>query len=762
LIGLGYLINYIQERQDFIATISTNHIPYSVPVNFKDAVYDDLNHDYKAIRHKDKMTYKYKGDNLLLDNLARSEGYERKDIKISFRDFNGLNEYERDSEYNLIKDENNIKNNQGGGYDSFVALNNINVVLPGGAIGRQALFSIIENFIRNSAKHASTCNDSENKGLEIKMDLIDLDDENDKEEYNKRKEKIDVSNIIDDSNMKGYYRVELSDNKVNYKNAKEAIQEALSDPYINEDGSLKEDHKGIKEIRISATWLRFLKDETILEGKNYPPVLQLVNKGDCKQLKNETGNVCYVFYLLKPKDLLFVTDNKDLKDNFEGNNGKEAWKPTFNKNGWKLINYDDFDVKTDNRYRLIVFDKNLKNDKTEIDKIRKYCHARVIIIDNLYKENVGKEKEYNFYQLESSNINKAEIFTHFYEKFINNYFIEGLPIIKIIESERNKLKTDEPDFNEKVIIGEMEKSDNGLIVYKDHFDTEVNYNAFEKHLDKTLFVEAISGNNSTDRLIRKTDFDKQWYLNMVESALTKIAVVDERLWSYYSGIKEYELFDNNQDIKIFIDNFKKRNGVKSQEELNNLARNKNVSLSAEEIENILDDNKNINGLESTLIKKINELMALHYNTHNYNVLKQKRIGVYNIIENSGKFFIIEINTQTKHEIKNSMLNEEIFERNSDFDYDFICIHQGLIDKIYTQFYSNTNKNKEKAVLKGQILDYIKDTFKAKNIVVHSGRSRPPSSDLPHRFAFIQYSAINHAIKDCKFCLTELLYSARYE
>jgi hypothetical protein len=752
LIGLGYLINYLQERQDFIATISTNHIPYSVPVNFKDTVYDELNHDYKAIRHKDSRAYLYKGDNLLIDNIARSEGFERDDILISYRKFSGLNETERnENKDKRYEDLSKV-------YVDFDELNKINVALPGGAVGRQAFFSIIENFIRNSAKHSGKGNDHDKKFLEIKMDLIDLDDEKELEKYNNREEKIDTNIIHDDTQMNGYYRVELSDNRANFELAENAIQEALNDPFINEDGSLKEDHKGIKEMRISATWLRFLEDENILEDENYPPVFQLANKG---------GNVCYVFYLLKPKDLLFVTEDKNLIDKYKGNNGNGAWEPEFNKNGWKLITYEDFDFSIDSRYRLIVFDKNIDEDKevddSKINETRKYCHSRITVTNNLSKERIDIDKKLSFDQLDAYTINKIEVFNHFHEKFIKNNIISELPVIKIIESDHRKLKKVEPQYNsEKIKIKDIEDGDNNLIVYKDHFDTEAKFNAFEKHLEKTLFVEAVSGNNSSDRLIRKTDFDKHWYLNMVESALTKIAIIDERLWSYFSQIEEDDFFENERDIKSFIANLKERHQQNVEEKIGKLASNKNVHLSTEEIQMIIDDEADFENFNDNLKKKIDNLKSLQFNSHNYKVLRQKRIEVYNILEKNGQFDIIEMNTQKKDSINKLILEKDIENPDSNFDFDFICIHQGLIDKIYTQYSSKTNQTIEKADLKGKILDNIKDIFKAKNIVVHSGRSRPSSSDLPRRFAFLQYSAISHAVKDCKHSLTELLYSARYE
>jgi hypothetical protein len=705
LIGLGYLINYLQERQDFIATIATNHFPYSVSVNFKDMVYDDLNHDYKAIRHPDSLAFKYKGDNLLLDNIARSEGYRRKDIVIKFREFNGLNEYDRFLDnYELVETDDGYVN--GDGKKAFDDMHDINVVFPGGAVGRQAFYSILENFIRNTAKHAPK-GDSLINQVVVNIDILNpvsvVDDMlvNAIQKYNKNEEEENkIGKILDDSKLVDFYRVELYDNTGNFNKANETLLKALKDDYIDEYGSLKEDYKGIKEMRISAAWLRFLEDESDLEHKQpnadknieFPPVLQLAKKGK---------NICYVFYLLKPKDLLFVTDNKDKI--------KELFKDKLNefvKMGWELTNYDSFDKKRHPRFRLIVFDQDLQCENRNRD-ITKYCHSRYLIIENVHNEleNFLKTK------IIDHNNWKENVYNYLYGKMV----VESIPLqhelpkIFVLESKPGKLKTQKAEDDVKVFINEdFTDEDKNLIVFKDHFDTQTEYESIEKHFPKISFVESISGNNSTDRLIRKSDFGERWYLEMIESALTKIVVIDERLWSLYSEIDESELDDNTVD--------------RSKADFN------------------------------------------------FSILKRKNIHVLNLIESEETFEVIEINTKgngkiLKYNNEITLLDYKQCVQNDTTDtkkhvVDFVCVHQGLVDKIYKKF-GNIGSGSKADFVKN-LLEMLKEKLNANFIIVHSGRSRPPQNDLPVEFPFIQYSAINHSIKDCKHSLTELLYSARSE
>ena len=64
---------YLQERQDFIASVAMCQVPYFSPIPFKEAIFDCLNPDYISKRHPNTPQI----TNFLLDNIARSEGYTR-------------------------------------------------------------------------------------------------------------------------------------------------------------------------------------------------------------------------------------------------------------------------------------------------------------------------------------------------------------------------------------------------------------------------------------------------------------------------------------------------------------------------------------------------------------------------------------------------------------------------------------------------------------------------------------------------------------
>ena len=48
------------------------------------------------------------------------------------------------------------------------------------------------------------------------------------------------------------------------------------------------------------------------------------------------------------------------------------------------------------------------------------------------------------------------------------------------------------------------------------------------------------------------------------------------------------------------------------------------------------------------------------------------------------------------------------------------------------------------------------------MIVHSGRSKPNFDDMPQHQPFLQYSAVEHALFDCKYSLVEVLDFACFD
>lgn len=101
-------------------------------------------------------------------------------------------------------------------------------------------------------------------------------------------------------------------------------------------------------------------------------------------------------------------------------------------------------------------------------------------------------------------------------------------------------------------------------------------------------------------------------------------------------------------------------------------------------------------------------------------------------------------------------------------FDYISIHQGILDKIYGAFGIKENDAAKLEVTKAihscfskhDTPDDAKDFLP--RFIIHSGRSKPNEKDMPQHQPFVQFAAIDHAVKDCKYTLVELLATAHYE
>ena len=103
--------------------------------------------------------------------------------------------------------------------------------------------------------------------------------------------------------------------------------------------------------------------------------------------------------------------------------------------------------------------------------------------------------------------------------------------------------------------------------------------------------------------------------------------------------------------------------------------------------------------------------------------------------------------------------------------EYISVHQGLMDKIYTKFGLRGSVASMCSVTAAIYAAFSSHAALYENVpaerfrrglFVHSGRSKPSPSDMPQHQPFIQYAAIENAVLDCKYSLVELFKSARYE
>jgi len=829
LVGLGKFISYLQERQDFIATIATNYVPYFSTVNFKDFVFDELNPDLRYERHKDRIGLQ--PDNILLGNIARSEGLARStnptknkqmaDIVIKYKTFNG-------KPVSQLSDDDPRKL-------ALTDMRDFMVYLPGGVVGRQAIFSIVENVIRNAAKHGKWGDKGDNS-LELTFDRFYLED------YQKGLLKDDFVPKGDDSFkdfFKKYYAaasdindlcvITLTDNisfekagtkKKNCKNL-ESIREALIEAYIdNASVEMLQTNKGIKEMRISAAWMRGVEDNVKINplyitpdfdtkkkkdpedhwikvkpikptkpGENATPEEidtynkelnlykeelktfeykywkknQWINRAPilmvraCSNNPDEDYHLQYVFCLQRPKQVAIV-----LPDSYFEKHNLDKVKEWFTQKSWGLFSANSFLDEHNKSYEFILLadgiDKDMEDDIKQLSPNRVFTQQQI-------KSFITIDKTILTTQFNDFTAILSELY-----KLLSDFDPKSDVIVISDEkvNGRNDLSNIKPD-NIKIYDGAFE----GRYLYRTHNETEHLFTDYLKKADSnTLFVEGITGNNSTDRLVRNDKIDDIWLYKHLHAMKTSVGIFDERIFA--------KVFKKDEaDIRIsklpFVEFRRHLSNNASDDEIKKKIRK---CKTEEEINDIL-------GCDAREI--LGDYMAIAY--------EKKGVSIFNLLKKKNGLDIYGFDTivwdkQGEHcygritkigsieSKKGSFIIKNI--RNQRFDY--LTIHQGLLDKVYEQFGIRHDAKAKHLFTKAFYEAFSNDpsyiTYKDKmipdksgnpdsvfylpNLRIHSGRSKPSFADMPQHQPFMQYAAIEHAVMDCKYSLVELLDFARYE
>lgn len=162
------------------------------------------------------------------------------------------------------------------------------IAIPTATIGCHAIFSIMENIIRNAARHGMR------NGQESLYLSIDVED-----------------------NHWRFYKLTIKDNCENGEKAGE-LNLKLEDTIIDERGRLKTEAWGIKEKKVLACYLRLIAQEDVDEKyrlfltnpeiSDEPPII----KADSKN-----GNLTYELFLLKAKKVLVISSKQKRNDEFK-------------------------------------------------------------------------------------------------------------------------------------------------------------------------------------------------------------------------------------------------------------------------------------------------------------------------------------------------------------------------------------------------------------------------------------------------------------
>lgn len=882
LVGLGRFIGYIQERQDYIATIATDYIPYGAPVNMKDAIYDELNPDLRYMRHKSDE--KNRPMNILLSYIAKSEGLSRENMdqrdKVKsatdptcFVDNPDKFKTNHDILFGFVSyfEGKNGTSKEVFGlspskcYSDNAALDKmrkINFSLPGGLIGRQAVFSIVENIIRNAAKHGDL-QSVPNGNLCFTFDVLDCNrlDINDVNHEPALEERIcspvwrQLYQTAPGREM--MYLLTITDN-LDYSQtpdvAEKLIRGGLREPYIDvTTGQMTESNKGIKEIRISSAWLRREADEE--QYVEFPIEALYSNNRTLNYITppnkrmplvavemTKDNHLRYMIALRKNRLVAVIGESLSDRDIFEeiASNSPIEWRVFDSVKQFIKDNQDNY------RYILVA-------NRTVFNELRPFVSNRVFIW-NEHSDNRNKyntilslkksleatiDEESIFHLKESLEMRVAEltksVLSQIYRSFTNLsdsgpdfYICDNSPsILEHIQYGKIKVlgESTEVTIEELDENGKHKKNGEGTNVktikkvsdiaeyeYRTHHATQHDYISYwlkKNGLDKDnpgrtygaiKSIDGITGDNSSDRLVRREPLNEEWYFSHLRALKQKVAIIDERIFKIVHNVDETHFVTPSiPGLKQVLDGLKK--GL----------IDKDVALiRITRLAKGVIDTGIITGLNDSDIPTICSTLE-KYNTSKFNAIHKhgnhlssyysgREVEVFSIVKDEkGTFAIIgcvDCHCNSEEDLFDCTFDriatlswsanraiisftKDEYEERFGKAFDFISIHQGILDKIYEGFDIKEYLNGENDEKKGTVTKAVHNTFMSspdvikvekgnKNVdflprfIIHSGRSKPTKIDMPQHLPFVQYAAIEHGVKDCKYSLIEVLDYARFE
>lgn len=838
LSGLSRLLHYIQERQDFIAVLASGEQYTKGPVNVKEHIFDFLAYDGPAIRHGSKYNF----NNYLLDNIIRSENITRGAAP-------GLRSLEIEL---ILKEGRNVYKLKSLSRDSITSakLSTINLAIPYGMNGRQAFLTILENFIRNSAKHLQKS--IPNEGLVVSIVLEKLD--------NKK-------NGLDNSQK---YNILIHDNKghfdeviKNINSTEKIIEVCLKDEkrFIIKPKSLKilnigdqskpdPKHKGLKEMLICLAWMKGMSDYSVIEDNPseklgihfvrtendsfaisfelecFENVIMLISDQskraigsneivvhkyseslfakayEINDIESSSNKNVIEFIKELPSAEMYILDDggeklrtlqkhlprvvpeadyNEVKDYFaktlcglKGLNPELLESVLVAKNSTALAAYYYFksfehntkllgvDVNVFFQYKLVVLDRFIGINEI-ISEIERHALIQAKLLKFVNDQSLESDKEQQSYkkkerdlrsQIENLMPGDPKNYTHTIDEFVK----QVLPMTAQSEKSLENLCVD------------------NCILFKHHYETFDHDRDFMPQLPgKCKYIEGISGANYTNTLIRNSEYTFKHYAKVTESCFTKIAIIDERLFlKFKNPPKEYNTpsdWLSKLSLEDFTSFFRER---KDKQELYNFESYRDLLKKYAEVYNIFLDKNSMKPSSHQLSKFDNKLTYFNNNENIFlnflkfyfdvnkkdirrlswgNYFKGKNVGVYNISQ------IKKHKTQTDEiEFVSIFKPEKTIPIDELFNYHFISIHYGLLEKIADHFIRKDNSENKSP----ELIEVLKDLFKGYRgkLSIHSGRG-----DL-HKIkdssvTFIPLSGIEWSLENSKFMLTELFYNQKY-
>lgn len=367
------------------------------------------------------------------------------------------------------------------------------VNVPNGTLGFQALHILIENIIRNSVKHNTKYPETTINGKpEIRLKY--------------------TIKVEEDKDFKDYYKVSVTDNFASY-NEKIDITDLKRklDEEILLHGSLRKGSWGLLEMKICAAYLCGIPIKHIDQANDrtkpsipvngimqvFPPALEITKE-------DKTHNLIHTFYLQKPKIAALTNDafEEDEANGIELVTDREA----FNKGGSK--------------HQFAVF-----QTETEAKQHQEKTNQTSVFLNEIISANKIKLEEEKLWEL-YGNQNELELCN-----------------VEIVF----KNKEFSPVENTKYILFDshndwLENSNNA---------TE-NKNLLDSKPSPILYYEFVHGDSPTNELFKSTSLNTTQRVKILETAFTKVIVLDERIQKNLKDDLKTDNYKNPKYSNLFI------------------------------------------------------------------------------------------------------------------------------------------------------------------------------------------------------------------
>lgn len=677
--GLSHLLQYIQERMDYIATVISNDVYPLGSLNFKSQIFDELTIDDCGERHgKDHLT-----TNFLLKYIVFSEKYTRtnsdsiglKNLKLEInypittkdpitnkpktidRIFTGTT--------TLSDDESSLK----------LELSKLNIAVPCGIMARHALFNIIENIIRNSAKH-----NKKNQG-DLVIGII-------------------VNKAVDGKSLK----ISIHDNRGSYNELigneqNGVVAQRLSAIRFLEEGSseLNKENKGLKEMMISALWLKNENVGDVMseidatangEGK-----YKLIT-AKCLQIEPSiNGDLAYAITLPIYQEVSYIADSFSVEELKGIHADVIVGTKTYDKKNFGDRPFDSI-------FTRYLVDSQETENMSNVEKLKKTIFDNLGVNIDDYKICIDRGRDALHYS-------------------------------------DDQVTTNLPDANDS----NLSKN----ICFVTHFDV-ADDNTKKETLsiyNNVAYLDSISGENFTSTLVTP-DFMNDEYLRckVIESALTNIAIIDERIYEKFAK-------NNKQKQLSFENSIRKAVAKQSITTIAALIKHidddfKGYFSEEKDVISHLLNNKEGNRLTDNDIEKAFEILFPKGVVEH--TLNKRGLFVYSIEQDENQDSVLRSVSGANTKLGNSKHLADAL---------FLTIHLGLVEKYkYDKDFGGVSK----------LMEDIKTHFpKTKYISVHSGRgnfSAELSVELKD-YCFITLSALEAAVNNSKFMLSQLFYNMNY-